>query len=255
MIPKIIHYCWFGPGKMTKLEKRCIASWKKVLPDYAIKCWDESNFDINYNNFTKDAYKAGKFAFVSDVARLHAIYHVGGIYMDTDMFMLKSLDQFLIHPFFIGHYRPGELAVGIFGCEKGNHVTEILLKAYQRIKFDQQNLHTIPNHFDLVVDQEHLHDKMVIYSPEFFYPLPFEKKNENYEKYITTNTMAVHLWNHSWKDEFSSLKNFDFMASISLHFKNVFSCNAEFKSANYFKRYYKSLYYNFKRYLYNVFKK
>ena len=94
MIPKIIHYCWFGRGEKPELAKRCIASWKKHCPDYEIKEWNEDNFDINSYPYAKEAYDKRRLAFVSDVVRLYALYQEGGIYMDTDVEVLKPLDRF-----------------------------------------------------------------------------------------------------------------------------------------------------------------
>ena len=86
MIPKIIHYCWFGKGKYPRMMKKCIRSWKRNLPDYIIKCWNEDNFDIEAAPiYVRDAYKMRKFAFVSDYVRLYALYHEGGVYLDTDV--------------------------------------------------------------------------------------------------------------------------------------------------------------------------
>ena len=95
MIPKIIHYCWFGKSPKSNLHVKCIESWKKYLPDYEIKEWNEDNFNIEYNNYVKQAYECGKFAFVSDYVRLYALYNYGGIYFDLDVEVKKNLDDFL----------------------------------------------------------------------------------------------------------------------------------------------------------------
>ena len=99
-IPKIIHYCWFGGNPLPELAEKCIESWKKYLPDYEIIRWDENNFDFNINDYVKEAYENKKWAFITDYVRLYAMYNYGGIYMDTDVEVLKSLDCFLIHPAF-----------------------------------------------------------------------------------------------------------------------------------------------------------
>jgi len=100
MIPKIIHYCWFGKGLMPKSQKDCIKSWKKILPDYEFKCWDEGNFDINTCEYSSEAYKAKKYAYVSDVARCYALFKFGGIYLDTDVELFENFDQYLPYNFF-----------------------------------------------------------------------------------------------------------------------------------------------------------
>ena len=100
-IPKVIHYCLFGIGSKPRLVIKCIDSWKKHLPEYKIIEWNEENFDINTNIYTKQAYQVKKYAFVSDFVRLHVLYEHGGIYMDTDVEVLKILMDFLIIQFFL----------------------------------------------------------------------------------------------------------------------------------------------------------
>lgn len=103
MIPKIIHYCWFGRGQMPELALKCIESWHRYLPNYTMKLWNEGSFDINTVPYVKEAYEARKYAFVTDYIRLYALYHEGGIYMDTDVEVLKPLDDLLDLPAFSGY--------------------------------------------------------------------------------------------------------------------------------------------------------
>lgn len=110
VIPKVIHYCWFGRNPLPQLALKCIESWKKFFPDYEIKEWTEDNFDVNIIPYTTEAYKAKKYAFVSDYARFWILYNYGGIYFDTDVEIIKSMDDII--------------AKGPFmGCE--NDITEI----------------------------------------------------------------------------------------------------------------------------------
>jgi len=111
MVPKIIHYCWFGKGLMPKSQKDCIKGWKKLMPDYQIMCWDESNFDVGFCPYTKESYEKKKYAFVADVARLVALSEYGGIYLDTDVEVFQRFDRFLDFDFFTGVelYREFEL--------------------------------------------------------------------------------------------------------------------------------------------------
>ena len=95
MIPKIIHYCWFGRGEKSDLMKKCIASWKKFLPEYEIKVWNEDNFDVNSIPYTRDAYKEKKYAFVSDYVRLCVLYQYGGLYFDVDVELIKSIEKII----------------------------------------------------------------------------------------------------------------------------------------------------------------
>lgn len=102
MIPKIIHYCWFGGNPLPESAKKCIASWRKFLPDYEIKEWNESNFDVNSIAYTREAYKLKKYAYVSDYARLWILYNYGGLYFDTDVELIKSIDDIISRGNFMG---------------------------------------------------------------------------------------------------------------------------------------------------------
>ena len=135
-IPKVIHYCWFGKGKMPKLAKKCIKSWKKYCPDYEIICHTEDNFDLTQNRYLNEAYKAGKWAFVSDYARLKIIYENGGIYLDTDVELIKPIDDLVRLKGFMGFDEKGIVATGLgFGAEKGNKIVSEFLKDYDDIPF------------------------------------------------------------------------------------------------------------------------
>ena len=135
MIPKKIHYIWFGKGEKNERVKQCIESWKKYLPDYEIIEWNEDNFDINYNDFTKNAYANKKWAFVSDVARLWVLYNEGGIYMDTDVEVYKSLDPFLNDEGFTGFEDVHYPVTATLGAVKGNPVIKLMLDYYNCIDF------------------------------------------------------------------------------------------------------------------------
>lgn len=102
MIPKIIHYCWFGGNPLPESAEKCIASWRKFLPDYEIKEWNESNFDVNIIPYTAEAYKAKKYAFVSDYARFYILYKCGGLYFDTDVEVIRNMDDIIARGPFMG---------------------------------------------------------------------------------------------------------------------------------------------------------
>lgn len=102
MIPKVIHYCWFGGNPLPKSAQKCIALWRKYLPDYEIKEWNENNFDVNIIPYTAEAYKAKKYAFVSDYARFWILYKYGGLYFDTDVEVIKNMDDIISKGPFMG---------------------------------------------------------------------------------------------------------------------------------------------------------
>ena len=130
MIPKKIHYIWFGRGEMNDRAKLCLESWKKNLPDYEIIEWNEDNFDVNMCDFTRQAYDAGKWAYVSDVARLWVLYNYGGIYMDTDVEVYKPLDEFLDNEAFTGFEDVHYPVTATLGAEKGNPIIKLMLDYY-----------------------------------------------------------------------------------------------------------------------------
>ena len=135
-IPKIIHYCWFGGGPISEADRKCMESWKKYCPDYKIIEWNEQNFEISANRYAQQAYEAKKYAFVSDYARLAVVYEYGGIYLDTDVELVRPLDELLELPGFMGFQNNNEVATGLgFGACKGNPVVQALLRDYDALDF------------------------------------------------------------------------------------------------------------------------
>lgn len=201
MIPKKIHYIWFGKGEKNERIKTCIESWKKYLPDYEIIEWTEDNFDININDFAKSAYDNKKWAYVSDVARLWILYNEGGIYMDTDVELYKPLDEFLDKEGFIGFEDIHYLSTALIGAEKGNPVIKYILDYYNCIDFklydnwqdyityNETSPCIFSNLFELIGLNR---DKDMIQHLKHFSIYPksyFHTKNEGY---------AYHSWNGSW---------------------------------------------------------
>ena len=133
-IPKIIHYCWFGNNPKSELFKKCIESWKNILPDYEIIEWNESNFDVNCCNYVREAYEAKKWAFVSDYARFYAVHEMGGIYLDTDIEVLKSFDDLLDCGAFFG-FGNIDLTVPIFGAEQKHKCIKDVMDEYNTKRF------------------------------------------------------------------------------------------------------------------------
>lgn len=136
MIPKVIHYCWFGGEPLPKSAKACIASWTAVCPKYEIRRWDETNFDVTVCRFSREAHAAGRWAFVSDYARLRIVHDEGGLYLDTDVELLKPLDSLLAYNAFFGFQQDRTIATGLgFGAKKAHPTVAALVREYEAISF------------------------------------------------------------------------------------------------------------------------
>ncbi len=208
MIPKIIHYCWFGRGKMPELANRCIASWKKYLPEYEYKLWNEDSFDINSVPYVKEAYEARKFAFVTDYIRLWALYNYGGVYMDTDVEILKPLDDFLKLPAFTGYEASSSMApvTGLMAsAANGVWVTE-QLAYYNNKHFKNEdgmldltsNTITISrimtdNGFEITGQYAVYKNDMHVFPVDYFCPLTSTRILK-----LTKNTCCIHHFAGSW---------------------------------------------------------
>lgn len=196
-IPKKIHYCWFGGKEKPALIKKCIKSWKKHCPDYEIIEWNETNFDVMSNQWCETAYKAKKWAFLTDYVRLKVLYDFGGIYMDTDVELLKPLDDFLVYSCFMGFQHEKYVSNGLVtGAVVGNAFIKENLSVYENMTFNDSD-----DSFNFKVCQEYttellishglkvpcdgqiqILDDIYIFPPEYFCPYDhrsFEmKKNE-----------------------------------------------------------------------------
>lgn len=225
-IPKVIHYCWFGKTKKSKLINECILSWKKYLPDYQIKEWNEKNSDLSHH-FVKEAYKSKKWAFVSDYIRLQKLYEFGGIYLDTDMMALKKIDIFLENDCFFGAEDLNLISAGIIGSIAKNEFIKKCLMYYDSIAFDVNKVTTItiPSIVTKIFREVNTYNKsfecivtlgnVKIYPLEFFYPISFYERHDinNYINYIQPNTYMVHLWSSSWFEysEFHDIRNREYL--------------------------------------------
>ena len=216
MIPKVIHYCWFGRNPLPKMAVKCISSWRKFLPDYEIKEWNEDNFDVNIIPYTRDAYADGKYAFVSDYARFWILYHYGGVYFDTDVEVIKQLDDIISRGPFMGLEIPGDdckIAPGLgLAVESGNPIYETILKGFEKLNYHLPNGSRNPytmipmvtdimkskglNGFDCVQHVEGIY----IYAPDYFNPL--DDATGRLRK--TENTRTIHWFMKSWMPQKSS---------------------------------------------------
>ena len=142
MIPKIIHYCWFGGKEKSNTVKNCIESWKRFMPDYEIKEWNESNYDINKFEYSKTAYKEKVWGFVADPIRADLLYEYGGIYFDTDIEAYKSFDDLLDNKMFMGFEQPTYLSTATIGAEKGHPYLKEIIDEYHKRKFERKDVWT-----------------------------------------------------------------------------------------------------------------
>ncbi len=214
MIPKKIHYCWFGGKPLNKLSKKCIESWKKFCPDYEIIQWNEKNYNVAKNKYMHQAYENQKFAFVSDYARLDIIYNEGGIYLDTDVEIIKPIDDLIALDAFAGIEAHSQyVAVGLgFGAKKGNLLIKQLLDHYEDLEFikdGQMDLTPIPIVTDEVFKENgYVYSKQItkccdmhIYPSEYFCPMDMNTGKLQ----ITENTYTIHHYSASWCDKRSKL--------------------------------------------------
>lgn len=211
VIPKLIHYCWFGKKPHDNEMIHCMNSWKEKLTDYEIIEWNEDNFDINTNNFVKEAYENEKYAFVSDYVRLYALYKYGGVYLDTDVEILKALDDFLNFEAFLGFEDEKSISTAIIGSSKENIWVKELLEYYEGKNFIKEDgsLDTTTNveilsrilkekyNIELNNKLQKLPGLLTIYPREYFCPKDFNTG----KLLISENTFAIHHFNGSWLDE------------------------------------------------------
>lgn len=206
-IPRIIHYCWFGGNEKPAKVKKCIASWKKYLTGYQFMEWNETSFDVNSNKYTKQAYIAKKYAFASDYVRLHALNLYGGIYMDTDVEVLKPLNRFLMHDSFWGFEDEHFVATSIMGVSKGHFFIKEFLEHYNNRDFigpdgscdTTTNVAIITNicvKHGLVANGkfQELSNGMVFYPRTYFSPYDYI----NCESFISGSSYTIHHFDKSW---------------------------------------------------------
>ena len=222
MIPKIIHYCWFGPKPFSRTVKKCLKTWHKHLSDYEFFFWNEQTCATYAEEhrlpnpmehpFVQSAYKAQKYAFVADYVRFWALYHIGGIYLDTDMYVLRSFTPLLQAQFFCGWETATEGAAGqcappvagstvscgaLGACALGACARDILNR-YDELLFDEAHIaeYVIPRIITPIIRQ---HPEVTIYPYDYFYPFPFNRRTDSrFLQYATNDTYAIHLWDISW---------------------------------------------------------
>ena len=203
MIPKKIHYCWFGRNPKPKLAEKCIASWKKFCPDYEIIEWNEDNFDVNMNGYTRMCIEQKKYAFLSDYVRLLVVAEHGGIYFDTDVELVKPFDDLLKYPAFFGFEDINHVNTGMgFGSEPGNLVVKSMLKEYIPLLTGDKdvigcpilNTRALMKHGLEPNGQLQVLDYAVIYPAAWFNP--YDDPTGRLAK--TADTHSIHWYSKSW---------------------------------------------------------
>lgn len=215
MIPKIIHYCWFGKEELSDLAKKCILSWKKYMPDCEIKEWNEDNFDVNMIQYTKEAYKHRKYAFVSDFARFYILKQHGGIYLDVDVEIIKPFDDLLEHKTILGFESVGRVGPGlILASEPDTLFLNDMIELYKGLSFIDEkgnmNLTSIVTYTTEYLKTKGLREENVkqevcgvtIFPTEYFCPI---NMNTN-ELIITDNTYSIHHFASSWISNWGKFK-------------------------------------------------
>lgn len=210
MIPKKIHYCWYGKGSYNEVLKKCIASWENKLPDYEIKKWDESNTPFDKLPFLRLLYKQKKWSFISDYIRLFAVYTEGGIYLDTDIEVIKKFDYLLDNEAFIGFQEATSstrtpINAAVLGANKKNQFVLDCIKETekkQRLQFNAMGGPPIVSKvlfkYGLKTYKLQEINDVKVFPTEYFYPLPWKTDFKEAPKYITKNSYCIHWWQESW---------------------------------------------------------
>lgn len=205
MIPKTIHYCWFGGKPLPKSALECIESWHKYMPDYEIKRWDESNFDVNATAYTREAYKNQLYAFVSDYARFLILEQEGGIYLDTDVEMIKPLYDILSNGAYLGIEKDCEINPGLgLACMSHMPFVKKMVDFYNSLSFYKEdesiNYNTVVFYTTNLLRESGWNGRdskfaeFNIYPREYFCPLDYESGKLN----ITNNTYTIHHYSATW---------------------------------------------------------
>lgn len=234
MIPKVIHYCWFGGKPLPEFAKKCIASWKKYCPGYEIKEWNESNFDINSCTYVKEAYSSKKYAFVSDYARFDILYQHGGLYFDTDVELIKPIGEIIDRGAFMGieassigeesaEKNPAALGLGVvvnpglgIAAEANMEIYKEILDFYHTIHFinpdGSLNLETVVSYTTKILFKHGLEVRdgiqkvggITVYPQEYFNPCDIRTRKIT----VTEKTVSIHHYAGSWLSKKEKFKQF-----------------------------------------------
>lgn len=197
MIPKTIHYCWFGENNKSDEILDCIESWKKTCPQFEIKEWSELNFPVEKYPFASRMYNEKKWAFVADYARLQILYEHGGFYLDTDMLLLQSLDPLTSADCTLGEEAPGVISAGMIAADKHHPFIHDCKKFYDD-DANTKELITIPRVLSQVYENYANKSTLVVYPPKTFYPFDNNHIKEYRGQDMGPDVIGIHLWHYSW---------------------------------------------------------
>jgi len=206
MIPKTIHYCWFGKAPKSDLNKRCLDSWRKVMPDYQIKEWNETNSPLD-NAYSQRAYAKELWAKLSNLVRLQALYTEGGIYLDTDVEVIKSFAPLLHHKCFLGFQVEEEqvdwVTNGVLGAQPGHQFLNRCIELTRDLFAETGRFYRSPTITTLILEEMGLKkyglqeiEEVTVYPLEYFYPYPWTSKFS--PDCIKENTYSIHYWEGTW---------------------------------------------------------
>ncbi len=206
MIPKTIHYCWFGDNPLPEGCRKYIDTWKRYCPDYQIIEWNEKNFDLNCTDYTREAAQVKKWAFVTDYVRLYVLKEYGGIYMDTDVEMLKNPDRFLKEKGFSGFESGSAVSTAIMGAEKGHPFIKMLLDEYQGRHFIKgDGSYDLKTNVVSVTESAlrsglKLNNRKQAVCDFTFYPRDYfsPKDSRTLEVRLTENSYTIHHFQGTW---------------------------------------------------------
>ncbi len=234
MIPRTIHYIWFGGNPMRPELLNCLKSWEKVLLGYEIILWNEQNNPKDIF-FLDEMLRRKQWAFASDFLRFYVLFNYGGIYLDTDMYFYKNIDEYLNNEYFLGKEDEANLSAGVIGSVKKHPYNEICMNYYlshntqSKIENFLETRILIPE----VLNQSYSKFRqginlILILESDIFYPISFkDRKMVNNFKPVSENTKAVHLWIASWHNEFELLYTKKYILSLRTYFKNLNNSNSK----------------------------
>lgn len=211
-IPKIIHYCWLSNEPLPELAKECMTTWQKNLPEYKLMLWDLKQFDISSTRWTKEAFENKKYAFAADYIRCYALYNYGGIYLDTDVQVLKSFDDLLSLPYFMGIENPALIEAAVIGFKPEHPFLKMMLEYYKDRSFVtekgcfettplpiiMEKILTANFQINKIESKIEFNDDVTtinIFPEDYFSP----KSCANGKIYVTERSYTIHHYNQSWQ--------------------------------------------------------